>query len=63
LHLERLKKARPIVKTIGAAGPGGQWTASVLGIAEKQRLSVPNNIHSLASPPSTKEIGGKIMIL
>ncbi|TNV73445.1 hypothetical protein FGO68_gene16789 [Halteria grandinella] len=68
LHLQRLQKARPIVKTIGTAGPGGQWSASVLNLAEKQRLSV--NTNTLGSPVSSTTVaapaghlGGRLMIL
>ena len=57
LHVRRLSKVKPIIKSIGFSGPGGQWSASVLEIAENQvnkRKSYANANRVIISPSMKK---------
>lgn len=51
--MRRLSKVKPIIKSIGFSGPGGQWSASVLELAENQvnkRKSYANANRLIISP-------------
>jgi len=57
LHVRRLSKVKPVIKSIGFSGPGGQWSASVLEIAENQvnkRKSYANANRVIISPSKQK---------
>ena len=57
MHVRRLSKVKPVIKSIGFSGPGGQWSASVLEIAENQvnkRKSYANANRVIISPSMQK---------